>query len=160
MKKHILSALVCAGLAGSAFAQGGEFEGLDKAMDPATFEKAGLNKLSGSERATLDEFVRRYVDAKKKDAAAVAASEAVDRAVKERRVQPPVFIESRIEGTFSGYNLRTVFRLANGQSWRPTNDETERHTPIQNPSVVIFRDTFGYKMFIEGAWSVRVKRVQ
>ena len=90
----------------------------------------------------------------------MAAAEAVDRAVKERKVRPPEVIESKIVGSFRGYGLRTVFHLANGEIWRPTNDDVFTCPPIESPNVVIYRDTFGYKMFVEGSSSLRVKRVQ
>lgn len=134
---------------------------LEKAMGPETYERAGISKLTSDERAALAEFVRSYVAGKQKDAAAVAAAEAVDRAVKERKVQPPQVVESNIVGTFRGYGPRTFFHLANGETWKPTNDYIETYSPIENPKVVIYRnDLFGYKMFIQGGGTVRVKRVQ
>jgi hypothetical protein len=134
---------------------------LEKAMGPETYERAGLNKLTGDERAVLTEFVRNYVAGKQKDAAAVAAAEAVDRAVKERKVQPPQVIESNIVGTFKGYGPRTFFNLANGEVWKPTNDYIETYSPVESPKVVIYRnDMFGYKMVIQGGGTVRVKRVR
>jgi hypothetical protein len=136
-----------------------DFNGLEKVMDPDTYEKAGLRKLTPGEREALNAFIRDYVGAKQKDAAAVAAADAVDRAVKERKVQPPEVIESKIVGTFKGWGPRTFFHLENGQTWKPTNDEVISYSPIENPNVVIFRDMFGYKMFVGGASVVRVKRV-
>ncbi|MGH8094225.1 MAG: hypothetical protein ACREIF_12265 [Chthoniobacterales bacterium] len=160
MKQICLAVFLVVATAEFVLAAEPSFPGFDKAMDPETYEKAGLGKLTSAERAVLDKFVRNYVAAKQKDAAAVAATEAVDRAVKERRVQPPDVIESRIVGPYSGVGLRTIFQLANGQAWRPTNSEVFSISPIQNPNVVIYRDLFGYKMFVEGASMVRVKRVQ
>ena len=159
MKKFYLSAFLALGLAQFCHAQDA-FTGLEKAMDAETYERAGLRKLNSDERAALDEFVRDYVAGKQKAAAKVAATEAVDRAVKEKRVQPPEVIESRIVGTFKGYGMRTLFRLENGQVWKPTNDESATFSPVENPKVIIFKDgLFGYKMFIEGAATVRVKKV-
>lgn len=159
MKKLYFAVLVGLGIANMASAQDATFGGLEKAMDPGTYQRAGLQKLTTGERAVLDEFVKNYVMAKQKDAAAVAAAQAVDRAVKERKVNPPEVIESRIVGPYKGYGLRTIFRLANGQSWQPTNSEIVTISPIESPNVAIYRDMFGYKMFIEGASIVRVKRV-
>ena len=158
MKKFYFSAFLALSVAHLALAQ--EFSGLEKAMDSETYERAGLRKLTSDERAALDQFVRDYVAGKTKDAAKVAAAEAVDRAVKEKKVQPPDVTETKMVGTFKGYGLRTTFRLENGQVWKPTNDEEARFSPIENPKVIIFKDMFGYKMFIEGAATVRVKRVQ
>jgi hypothetical protein len=160
MKKFCFTALLAYGVAHLAIAQDAAVGGLEKIMDHDTYERAGLGKLTSDERAVLDGFIRDYVAGKQKDAAAVASAEAVDRAVKERKVRPPEVIESNIVGTFKGYGLRTVFRLANGESWKPTNADIVTHSSLENPKVVIYRDTFGYKMFIEGASNVRVMRVE
>jgi hypothetical protein len=160
MKKSYFAALLAIGVAHFASAQGGAFGGLEKAMDHDTYERAGLGKLTSDERAALDEFIRGYIAGKQKDAAEVAAASAVDRAVKERKVRPPEVIESKIVGSFKGYGPRTFFHLANGELWRPTNDDVVTHSPIESPKVIIYRDVFGYKMFVEGAPTVRVKRVQ
>lgn len=160
MKTPVVALLFLVLAAHFAAAQRPEFGGLEQTMDPQTYERAGLRKLTPAERATLDTFIRDYVSAKQKDAAAVASAEAVDRAVKERKVRPPEVIESRFVGPFKGYGPRTVFHLENGQTWKPTNDDVVNNSPIQSPSVVILRDMFGYKMFVEGASVVRVKRVQ
>lgn len=160
MKKFCLTALLAIGVARWVSAQDAAFGGLEKIMDHDTYERAGLSKLTSDERAVLDGFIRDYVAGKQKDAATVAAAEAVDLAVKERKVRPPEVIESNMVGTFKGYGLRTIFRLANGESWKPTNADIVVHSAIENPKVVIYRDGFGYKMFIEGASTVRVMRVQ
>ena len=156
MKKLYLAVVLLPCVVGIVFAQAPEFGGLEKAMDPKTYERAGLRKLTSGERAVLDEFIRDYVAAKQE----VAATQAVDRAVKQRKVQPPEVIESNIVGAYKGYGPKTVFHLANGETWRPTNDEFISNLAIESPKVVIYRDFFGYKMFVEGATIVRVKRVQ
>jgi hypothetical protein len=160
MKYTLLTIFLLLGLATLVAAENPPFPGFEKAMDPDTYQKAGLGKLTPAERDTLNRFVRDYVAAKQKDAATVAAAEAVDRAVKERKVRPPDIIESRMVGTYRGMNLRTVFRLENGQLWKPSNSEIVSSPPIENPRVVIYRDMFGYKMFIEGASIIRVKRLE
>ncbi len=160
MKHTLLAVFLVLGLATLVSADNPTFPGFEKAMDPDTYQKAGLGKLTDAERATLNSFVRGYVATKQKDAATVAAAQAVDRAVKERKVQPPDIIESRIVGTYRGTNLRTLFRLENGQVWKPSNSEIVSSPPVENPNVVIYRDMFGYKMFIEGARILRVKRVE
>lgn len=160
MKLLCLTLTLVFSLASLAIAQEKAFTSLDKVMDPSTYQKAGLPKLSDEEREVLNNFLKDYISSKQKAAADVAAAAAVDRAVKERRVRPPEIIESRIVGTYKGYGLRTLFPLANGQVWRPTNSDIVNSSPVQNPAVVIYRDFFGYKMFIENASVVRVKRVK
>jgi hypothetical protein len=159
MKKLYLTAVLAFGVTHFALAQD-KFGGLEKAMDSDTYERAGLRKLSSDERAALDDFIRDYVAGKQKTAAHAAAAEAVDQAVKEKKVLPPQLVESKLVGTFKGYNPRTLFRLANGQVWQPTNGETVPSSFIESPNVSISHDFFGYQMAIEGAPSVRVKRVQ
>lgn len=139
-------------------AQESSFRGLEKAMDSETYERAGLSKLSAEERTVLDDFIRGYVAGKQKAAASEAAAGAVEQAVKENKVRAPDVIESTMVGPYKGYGPRTFFSLENGQLWRPTQGDTVSVSPIQNPKVIITRDTFGYKMFIEGAGSIRVKR--
>lgn len=142
-----------------AFAQNASFPGVEKAMDAQTYEAAGLSKLTNEERGALDRFITDYVAGKQKDAASAAAQEAVDRAVKERKVRLPEIIESKMIGTFKGYDLKTVFLLENGQTWKPTNDERVAYSPVDNPKVIIYQDSFGYKMFVAGAGTIRVKRL-
>jgi hypothetical protein len=160
MKRLILTGLFAVVIATGLRAQDDKFRGLEQAMPPEVYQRAGLRKLTSEERAALDEFLRAYVAGKQQDAAAVAAASAVDQAVKERKVKAPDVIESRIAGVFKGYGLRTLLPLENGQVWKPTNDEIVSYSPMQSPAVVIYRDVFGYKMFIEGASMVRVKRVR
>ncbi len=158
MKQFLLAALLATGLSHLALAQDAAFSGLQQAMDSDTYERAGLNKLSSEERATLDGFIRDYVAGKQKVAANAAASEAVENAVKQNKVRLPEVIESKLIGTYKGYGFRSLFRLENGQVWRPTNDEVVTSPPVENPSVVITKDGFSYKMSIAGSSTIRVKR--
>jgi hypothetical protein len=158
IKKFCFTALFLFSVLAIVQAQEPSFRGLDKAMDSETYERAGLSKLTAEERTVLDDFIRGYVAGKQKAAASVAAADAVDRAVKEKKVQSPDIIESTMIGPYKGYGPRTFFSLENGQLWRPTQGDVVNVSPIQNPKVIITRDTFGYKMFIEGAGSIRVKR--
>src|SRR5436190_19611416 len=88
-----------------------DFPGLEKTMTPEEYAAAGLQKLDAAERAKLNEFIRGYV-AKSNEK---VATEAVDKAVKEKKVSAPEVIESRIVGPFTGYNGHSVFTLENGQ---------------------------------------------
>jgi len=142
-----------------SFAADRSFPGLKSVMDPETYARTGLPGLSPEQRAELDAFIRDYVAGKQKEAADVAATQAVDRAVKERKVRAPEIIESTIVGTYTGYGPRTVFHLANGQTWKPTSGDVFYHSAVNNPRVVIYRqDIFGYKMFVENAGVIRVKK--
>src|SRR4051812_32147804 len=137
MKNIIPAIFLCLVAVHPVDAQDKAFPGLKKAMDAETYARSGLQNLSPEQRASLDAFIQDYVSGKQKEAADVAATEAVDRAVKDRKVTPPEVIESRIVGAYTGYNLRTVLQLANGTSWKPTNSEILSVSPIQSPAVVI-----------------------
>jgi hypothetical protein len=158
MKKLIPISIILLSLVVSSAARA-DFPGLEKSMDSDTYERSGLRKLSKEERAVLDDYIRSYVSGEQKAAATVAATQAVDKAIQEHKVEQPQVTESRLVGSFKGVGARTVFKLENGQVWKPTNGETVPSPPIENPRVIIFKDFAGYKMFIEGASTIRVKRV-
>jgi len=140
----------------SAWAQGAEFPGVQKAMSPQEYDAAGLQKLTAEERAQLDEFIRRFVSSSNQ----VAAEKAVDRAVKERKVTPPEIIQSRIVGPFTGFNGSTVFTLENGQRWRQSQPDSRYFPKVESPPVIIVKDRIGYRMYIAGGGDVRVSRVR
>src|SRR3954451_7681938 len=94
IKKFRLTALLVLGAILPLWAQESSFHGLEKAMDNETYERAGLSKLTAEERTVLDDFIRGYVAGKQKAAANVAAADAVERAVKEKKVSAPDVIES------------------------------------------------------------------
>ena len=157
MKKICLSALLLVLNVGfpmlkAAQPANSEFPGVEKAMTPADYESAGLQKLDAAERAKLDEFIRNYV-AKSNER---VATEAVDKAVKANKVSAPEVIESRIVGPFTGYNGRSVFLLENGQRWAQSQRDTAYFPKIDSPPVVIVKAGFGYRMHIAGGGAIRV----
>ena len=73
----------------------------------------------------------------------------------------PDIIESRIVGTFNGWNGRTVIHLENGQVWQQA-DSSSFDITLQNPKVIIKSLTLGYVLSIPGhgaAGSVFVRRI-
>lgn len=136
-------------------AQKAEFPGVEKAMPASEFAAAGLKKLSPDERARLDEYIRSVISSSSEK----AANEAVDRAVKERKVQPPEVIQSRIVGPFSGYNGRSTFVLENGQKWAQAQRDSAYFPKVESPPVLITKGTIGYTMYIAGGGAIRVTRV-
>ena len=76
----------------------------------------------------------------------------------EQRGEPDR-IESRILGTFKGWNGRTTFHLENGQIWQQADSSTSDLT-LQDPQVVIKRLGFGYLLTFPGhGATVFVRRV-
>jgi hypothetical protein len=132
-----------------------EFPGVEKAMTPADYEAAGLQKLEADERARLDKFIRNYV-AKSNEK---VATEAVDKAVQQHKVQAPEVIESRIVGPFTGYNGRTTFTLENGQRWAQAQRDSVYFPKIDSPPVLILKSGWGYRMYIAGGGAIRVTKV-
>ena len=124
-------------------------------MPAADYEAAGLQKLEPTERAKLDEFIRNYVAVSNER----VATEAVDKAVKEKKVSAPEVIQSRIVGPFSGYNGRTIFTLENGQRWRQSQRDSAHYPKIDSPPVVIVKAGFGYRMHIAGGGAIRVVKM-
>jgi hypothetical protein len=160
MKKLYLTAVVLALAAGfrleAAEPENPEFPGLEKAMAPADYEAAGLQKLDPAERAKLDEFIRNYVAVSNER----VATTAVDKAVKENKVSAPEVIQSRIVGPFSGYNGRTKFKLENGQTWVQGQRDSAYYPKIDSPPVLIVKSGFGYRMYIAGGGNIRVTLVR
>jgi hypothetical protein len=142
-----------------AFGQNSDFPGVQKAMTPEQLAATGMTKLTPAEREKLDQFIRSYVGVSNKRAAEVAAATAVERAVRQNKVRPPDVTESRMVHDYKGYNSKTIITLENGQKWKPASGDEEPNPTVSRPAVVILRDSFGYKMFIEGARMIRVVRV-
>ena len=140
---------------------GAAFPGVKAALTTQQYSAAGLSKLSPAEQALLDEDLRQYFSGASEKVAQQAASQAVDQAVKEKRVAPATFVDSHIVGTFTGWGDRTVFVLDNGQRWKPVDLNTKASfPPVENPEVFVVRDTFGYKMAIMGGTTLRVRRLK
>jgi len=158
--KTICLVAVCSLLAAFSRLQAAEpetpsFPGLQKAMSSEEYAAAGLQKLDPAERAKLDEFIRSYV-AKSNEQVATSA---VDKAVKEHKVQAPEVIQSRIVGPFTGYTGSTTFTLENGQRWAQSQRDTAYFPKIDSPPVLIIKAGFGYRMYIAGGGAIRVTKV-
>ena len=132
-----------------------EFQGVEKAMTPADYEAAGLQKLDPAERAKLDEFIRNYVAVSNER----VATTAVDKAVKENKVSAPPVIQSRIVGPFTGYNGRSIFTLENGERWAQSQRDSAYFPKIDSPPVIIVKSGLGYRMYIAGGGAIRVTKV-
>ena len=161
MKKICLSALLFSLSAGftslkAAPPANPEFPGVEKAMTPADYEAAGLQKLDPAERGRLNEFIRSYVSKSNEK----VATEAVDKAVKENKVSAPEVIESRIVGPFTGYTGRTIFTLENGQRWAQSQRDSAYFPKIDSPPVVIVKTGFGYRIHIAGGGAIRVSLIR
>ncbi len=148
-------------------------ESFTASLSAEEFHRAGLDKLSPAERAVLDALVQSRTSGAS-GAESARVSEADPRATssaaqsKEVVVQPGTRVveaamESRIDGKFTGWEGRTVFRLKNGQQWQVANPGEGYWCPaMMNPRVRITPSSLGgYWMVVEAVeLRVRVKLVK
>lgn len=146
---------------------------LRQEMPAAVFEEAGLDKLSPEELEALNAWVGGQLQEERSAPLAQTSPDLPEgddafglESVKERvaslfQSKAPERIESTIEGTFTGWEGDTVFRLANGQVWKQVQADSF-YINVENPKVTIKRAIFGsYLLSVEGfGSSVRVRRVE
>ena len=58
-------------------------------------------------------------------------------------------VESRIDGTFNGWDGDTTVVLINGQVWQQSEYHNDYHYAYR-PDVLVYRSGRGYKMWIVG----------
>ena len=89
---------------------------------------------------------------------------AVEESFGLEKVISPDTINTTILGEFTGWEKNTVFKLANGQTWKVSSSSTRPvyRRSIQNPKVKISKGFLNsYKMKVEGVnSSVKIKRVK
>ncbi len=149
-------------------------------LSPEEFQRGGLNKLSETELTFLSARLLGLAPA-----GAVAATEDTtatavhvkvlaalpagdDAFGQEQQVQAevqkhqqvPREIDSRIEGPFAGWSGRSVFHLANGQTWQQC-EPAELAVALDSPAVTIRKGRFGaFYLRVHGYGSqVKVKRI-
>lgn len=152
--------------AGAAFAQRAVSGDLQQEMTPAQFKAAGLDKLSASELAALNDWLQGKVAAETEKAATAAvaggsSAAALEKAREEGRQEVIVKnrgffdfgtkepIESTLVGDFEGFGKGRRFVLANGQEWEQ----------IDATSLTGHRATPGVKIRpgLAGVWYLQVE---
>ena len=151
----LAAALACA--AAPAFAA----ESFTRSLSADEFHRAGLDRLSPAERSFLDGLIQRRLSGGDAARAPVAPEPAGRRAgvvVSPGTRVVESAVESRIDGKFTGWEGRTVFRLQNGQRWQVANSDDEYWRPaVMNPRVRIVASSFGgYWMVVED-FNLRVR---
>jgi hypothetical protein len=68
-------------------------------------------------------------------------------------------VESTLLGTIDGWGPGTIFRLANGQTWRVADDSSNSIIEQQNPKVRITRNALG-TLFMEIEGTNKAPRVR
>lgn len=138
-------------------------------LSPEDFKAAGLNKLSEKELAHLEALLAELETEEMADpqtpSVAKANANNADLLGREQLTvetkNAPRKIESRLVGTFDGWDGGTLFELENGQIWQQRIDEKQKYTPKENPKVTVYKSFGGYRMRFEGYnQSCAVKRVR
>ncbi|MDG2525861.1 hypothetical protein P6166_10905 [Stenotrophomonas sp. HITSZ_GD] len=144
--------------AGAAFAQRTVNGDLQQQMTPAQFKAAGLDKLSASELAALNDWLQGKVAAETEKAASAAAlAQAREEGRQEVITKNRGFldfgskepIESTLAGEFTGFGKGRRYVLANGQEWEQT-ESTELRARKDSPKVKI-------KPGLIGVWYLQVE---
>ena len=149
------------------------FSSLEERMSGQQFQAAGLEKLSAEELAALNEWLRSNApQTLGQDSSAAAGSDsnsAPTAGTAEITTDRNGFdlsadrkaVYSRIDGTFTGWNGRTRFRLINGQVWEQV-EPTSWQTRMEAPQVEIQPKMLGsWSLSVEGSnRTVRVKRIE
>ena len=121
---------------------------LTDAMSSEEFRELGLTKLTPQEINKLSDWINNFEKSNLKQNEASPDNE--DRFV----------ITSQIDGTFRGWEGKTVFRLKNGQIWQQRLSGKWRYF-AEDPPVEITKNFFGYfVMRVNDKKSIGVKRVK
>ncbi|MEP7097060.1 MAG: hypothetical protein ABI748_05300 [Dokdonella sp.] len=129
---------------------------LEERMAQSDFREAGLEKLSPTELAHLNQWLQvhgegtiKYVGTNGKQA---FYPDSTARAA----------VEDRIAGTFSGWRGDTVFKLDNGQEWKQAESGRFSTTVMTHPKVRIKPMLLGsWLMYVDGCGcDLRVDRIR
>jgi hypothetical protein len=148
------------------------FDGLSEEMSAAEQASAGLVRLTPTERAFLDAWLRTRFDQLEREVVEVKAATAaeVDRRVAEERrveraaeqaVAKDLPFDAEVLAPFNGWTGKTVFKLNNGQIWQQRQQGSYRHQAAGKQ--VRFEQNFlgGWEMTVIGTGrSVGVKRLK
>jgi hypothetical protein len=80
-------------------------------------------------------------------------------AAQMRKPSEPEAVESTLLGSIDGWGPGTIFRLANGQTWRVADDSSNSITEQQNPKIRITRNALG-TLFMEIEGTNKAPRVR
>lgn len=144
------------------------FASLEEQMTGEEFRTAGLEKLTPEELAALNEWIRSRSLATL-DSPRYAPSGSIAKSGGSDEYSPPAIekmkrepIITRINGSFSGWDGQTVFRLENGMIWAQADNDKFYTQEMRNPTVTIEPALFGaWKLSIEGYdEECKVERIQ
>ncbi len=129
---------------------------LEERMSQTDFRAAGLDQLSPEQLKYLNEWLRTHPSGTTQ--VVTPSGQPVfypDSTARET-------IETHIDGVFTGWRGKTVFKLDNGQEWRQAESGAYDAGKFENPAVRIKPMLLGsWLMYVEGCGcSVRVQRIK
>ena len=128
---------------------------VENLMDSNDFTATGLYKLTDEELAALNRWLVLYANS-------VINVYGGGNTVSPSTSAPSQgsVIESRIDGTFEGWDGETIFKLMNGQIWQQAEYSYMYHYAY-SPDVTIYESGGSYVMEVEGVGdTIRVKRIK
>jgi hypothetical protein len=142
MKLHrfALVAMLAIGFAGVALATARYVE-LERRLTPEQLHATGLDTLRAEQLARLNEL--RRADAEQQAARAPAARPAEERGAADFIGMDAERIQTRVQGSVSGWEPGTEFRLANGQVWKVLKGSMKLRKPLESPEVVLVPGVMG-----------------
>lgn len=146
--------LLLVGLA--AFAA--DFSTLEERMSKSEFHAAGLDKLSPEELKALNDWLSTHNTTTTITKIVTPTGQPVFYPNESKRET----IETRIDGKFSGWYGKTVFKLENGQEWTQTESGQFSNGKYDHPKVKIKPMLLGsWLLYVEPCGcSVRVERTK
>jgi hypothetical protein len=128
---------------------------LEERMSQADFRAAGLDHLSPEQLKYLNEWLRTHGGAAPGVGPGGTPQFYADDSSRD-------VIEGHIDGTFTGWRGKSVFKLDNGQEWRQAESGMYDAGKFDSPVVRIKPMLLGsWLMYVEGCGcSVRVQRIK
>ena len=143
------------------------FSSLEEQMNGKEYTAAGLDKLTPTELEALNNWIRGHSIAtldkpKAGSYAATTDSSGDNRGLQNKEEMDRTRIESRLIGTFTGWDGKTIFKLENGMIWEQDDKDKYYATAVENPKVTIKPGMFGtWRIKVDGYnTECRVERVQ
>jgi len=141
------------------------FSSLEEQMKGKEFEAAGLHKLTPEELAALNHWIRSHSVATLEEGRAVSTTGEDDSRgfeIKKMKNMPRTTINSRLVGTFTGWDGQTTFRLENGMIWQQADKDKFYVKAVENPIVTIEPGALKtWRLSVEGfASKCKVKRLE
>jgi hypothetical protein len=139
------------------------FSTVEERMTGAEFSKTGLQKLTATELAELNDWLRAHSVATLENARPTAADTVSETTGEATDVAEDKLIRSTIVGTFEGWSSPdSTFTLANGQVWKQAEKDVYYAEPTEDVQVEIRKPMLGkWRLEVVGTDKhVRVTRIQ